>query len=91
MSKKFTAQEIRSAVQKSICEDNIAEMLLQYADELEREKRYEYAIRFDESKNLYARSTDYEYAKRVMDNVCADGLIVCHIVRRSVGEWEEVE
>ena len=29
MAKQYTAQEIRSAVQKSICEDNIAEMLLQ--------------------------------------------------------------
>lgn len=86
---RYTAQEIRTAVQRSICEDNIAEMLLQYADELEREKKYEYAVRMD-SGEVYRQFHDITEARDEAEFVNSDGLIICHAVRREVGEWEEV-
>lgn len=92
MARKFTAQEIRFAVQRSICEDNIAEMLLQYADELEREKKfeYQYAARYFYPSGVIA--TDHIFDNPTDANCFSgsvDGAkkIIC---RREVGEWEEV-
>lgn len=76
MSRRYTAQEIRTSVQKSICEDNIAEMLLQYADELEREKKYEYASVLPDGSMSCAHDDNFEAGY--------------HAFRREVGEWEKV-
>lgn len=83
MAKRYTAEEIRAAVQKSICEDNIAEMLLQYADELERERKYEYAECYFTS----SISTLHESSEDDVRLYASNGSTV---VRRTVGEWEQL-
>lgn len=98
MAKLFTADEIREIADEiGLAHDDIHEkaaaMLYQAADALESEdergKTYEYAVLWDYDNSLFVKSTDYSYIKQKIDEVNADGFIVCHIVRRSVGEWEE--
>ena len=96
---KYTADEMREiADELGLVNDEhhrkASAMLIQSADlmerEDEREKMYEYAVLWDYDNNLFVKSTDYSYIKQKMDEVNADGS-VCHLVRRAVGEWEEVE
>lgn len=68
----------------------VRDMLRHSADLMEREKKYEYAILWDYDDSLCEMSIFYEYIKRRMDEINSDG-VACHLVRRSVGEWEEVE
>lgn len=93
MAKRYTAYQMRVASKS--CEEMghsmFAAMLRQAADAMEREKTYQYAVRFNESQNLHAQSSDYSYVKSKADRINASGFTTCHIVRREVGEWEEVE
>lgn len=70
--------------------EDAAEMLRHAADLMEREKRYEYAIIWDCDDSLCEMSIFHDYIKRRMDEINSDG-VACHLVRREVGEWEEVE
>ena len=96
--RKFTAQEMReAAIVADTVEvadqfygqemDKIAAMLRQAADDLEREekreKKYEYAERCPDGF-VPPLHTD----KGVVNKYIADG---CVLVRREVGEWEEVK
>lgn len=63
--------------------------VLQEREEM-RERKYEYAILWDYDDSLFEASIFHEYIKRRMDEMNADGP-VCHLVRREVGEWEEVQ
>lgn len=98
MSKQYTADEIREIADEiGLAHDDIhekaASMLNQAADALdgedERETKFEYAVLWDYDNSLFVKSMDYSYVKQKMDEVNADGP-ACHLVRRSVGEWEEV-
>lgn len=71
--------------------DIVRDMLRQAADAMEheamREKKYEYSIRFRENQKDYDR--DYIFvSKEYARTVAGDSL---QVVRREVGEWEEVK
>lgn len=94
MARKYNSADFRqmAIVRKTWHDDMTAEMLLEAADlldELEREKKYEYAILWDYDDSLFEASIFYEYIKQRMGELNADGR-ACHLVRREVGEWEEV-
>ena len=95
--RRYTAQEMRkvakslSSSEVNLCFDkrDIAAMLRQAADDMEREKRekkYEYAVKESGSHILPVHS---DYANP-FDGL-ARGDDHCAIVRREVGEWEEVK
>lgn len=79
-----------SVGEDDICDRcEIAEHLRRGKDELVREKKYEYAIIWDYDDSLCEMSIFHDYIKRRMDEINSDG-VACHLVRREVGEWEEV-
>lgn len=95
MSRKYTAEEMRDmALNIIMSEDDwiedAAAMLCQAADEMEREKKYEYAVRWTDG-SISCNSNNIKDALDAESGINADGLIICHAVRREVCEWEEVE
>lgn len=78
MSRRYTAQDMRemALVEESYGWDVVAKMLRQAADDMEREKKYEYATVLPDGSVSCAH-----------DDVMEAGH---HAFRRSVGEWEEV-
>ena len=96
--KRYTAQEMRevakslssSEVNLNFDKRDIASMLRQAADEMEREKKYEYGVKICfESEEHYALDLydDLEAAKEMAELTKGKR----EILRREVGEWEEVE
>ena len=100
MSKIYTAQEMRN------CADNcdasrinpcVSAMLRQAADVMEREecrdKKYQYEVWYTAKDGGARRSTgrafSLESAKRILSMY--KEFSDAHIVRREVGEWEEVK
>ena len=98
MARKYTADEFRQIAdafelrgvvarihngigEREIFARDIVAMLRQAADELEREKRYEYGVFESYGVDEY---DSLEHARRVAGKNA-------RVVRRSVGEWEEVE
>lgn len=85
MSKVFTAQEMRQRAdeEERHWHDHVtAAMLRQAAADLEREKEYEYAIRYPNGS----------VSKMHYNDIIGSKSFVFHtkILRRPVGEWEEV-
>ena len=76
-------------------ENTIAEMLRQAADDMEREKKYEYATKWDDGKidgisPCKDEVTDSISFVQYISSISADNQTGCKLVRREVGEWEEV-
>lgn len=94
--KTYTAQEMRDRAKG--CEFNgdliTTAMLRQAADALEREekqpKKYEYGVR-THTGEIYGQSEDIVEVCDEVAFVNADGPTICDLVRRPVGEWEEVK
>lgn len=92
MSRRYTAQDMRIAAKSFLCSEvslidkrDIAEMLRQAAEMMEREKKYEYAVRTPTGW------IDEEATQNTLEDIklfYEDGDT---IVRREVGEWEEVK
>ena len=95
-SKIYTAQEMREMADE--LDDAIyttaAAMLRQAADALEREetreKNYQYAVKWNGVAISYISSTAEE-ARNAVKELNADGLTIARLVRREVGEWEDVK
>lgn len=94
--KRYTAQEMRiwagqiefdGPVKCGLDACRIAAMLRQAADDMERERRYEYAARYSDG---HIPAFHYRSMDDVLDGEgpFADEEFV--VVRRQVGEWEEV-
>ena len=83
------AEHNHALVEASKYLTEIADRIEKAADATYREKLYEYAILWDYDNSLFVKSIDYSYIKQKMDEVNEDGP-VCHLVRREVGEWEEL-
>lgn len=101
MRRKYSAEEISDAILKlkAFQEDKmtllrIEDMLNQAADDLERERRYEYAVKVTDilDKDICGiyKSADLQDAKDMAETMKDHESIVA-VVRRSVGEWEEVD
>lgn len=110
MTRKYTAQEMREmATEAEVIEvadqfyghdmDTIAAMLRQAADLMEREKkrekRYEYATKWDDGKidgisPCKDEVTDSISFVQYISSISADDQTGCKLVRREVGEWEVV-
>lgn len=95
MAKVYTAQEMRNRAydEEHFWNDHVtAAMLRQAADALEckenRNKKYEYGYRIKVGKSVIVREFDTkaEAVQELIGN-WGDG----EIVRRSVGEWEDVK
>lgn len=85
MSKVFTAQEIRQRAfeEEIFWRDHLtAAMLRQAADLMEREKKYEYTHKYGDDVIAVNHTDDVEKCFVPMGAV---------MVRRPVGEWEEVK
>ena len=96
MSKVFTAQEMRVRADKEErhWHDHVtADMLRQAADALERKekrgKKYEYAVKWlDENSVANNMGEHRKWAESIVRDV---GSSKVRLVRRPVGEWEEVK
>lgn len=93
MDKSYTAQEMREEARIFEARggsSNIAAMLHQAADEIEREerreKKYEYAVKWNDG--LITQISQTFPCKGELDAIRKYNLTV---VRREVGEWEEVK
>lgn len=95
---KYTAYQMRVA--SKACEEGghrtVAAMLRQAAEVMEREereKKWEYGIKWLYHMELIADVSDsFETVReRVGSENNENGLTVCNLVRRTVGEWEEVD
>lgn len=101
MHKVYTAQEMRAfadAIAGDLCDNGhrveytyddlipVIESLRQAADMMEREKKYEYGVRIGENQIDCDRDYIFE-SKEYARTVAGDSL---QVVRREVGEWEEV-
>ena len=101
MSKVFTAQDMREfanyndaayARNPGLYSSAVSAALRQAADLIEREKKYEYAAKYlsiDVEKNVISR-THYESSTQVIDTAVKVHGIRHVVLRREVGEWEEV-
>lgn len=84
--KRYTAQEMRvraDYLEGALADAKTAAMLRQAADMMECERKYEYAEKFKEG------IVSYLHREKPMD--CCDMYSGSVKVRRSVGEWEEVD
>lgn len=91
MSGRYTAQEMRdmALVEEAFGWDVSADMLLQAADMMEREEKrdYEYSVYPPEVNGVFQYRAGAELKAFILKLAgCGDGTIV----RRSVGEWEDV-
>ena len=100
IGKVYTTHDMRDAAkclfscQVDLKHDNrdIARMLRQAADMLEREKSYEYAVKIVRGGHTVGISAGhYETPEKAEKSLthCASGETPV-VVRRSVGDWEEV-
>ena len=93
MAKQYTADEMREIADEiGLAHDDIHEkaaaMLYQAADELEREEKYEYAVKWlDENAVANNMGEHREWAESIVRDVLDSKV---RLVRREVGEWEEV-
>lgn len=102
MSKVFTAQEMRHAEDSREAwgdNDEVNNMLRQAANAMEREKKYQYAVKCN-GNTIYANcngdaiyniTTNACRARSSVKELKAEGFINPRLVRREVGEWEEVK
>lgn len=96
MAKKYTAQEMRQRAnaEEHLWHDRLtAEMLRQAADIMEREKKYEYVARYISRINgeiCENFGNRYDTKEEVMENALRSCCVQTTIMRRAVGEWEEV-
>lgn len=98
---KYTAVEMRSAASYvetyDVFEDHdreIASMLRQAADMMERERKYEYAIKYKKGWSACVErmsKTHYESDALALADACPLVTEETKLVRRAVGEWEEVK
>ena len=100
MARKFTVEEFREmATEAEVIEvydqfdghnmDTIAAMLRQSADAMDREKKYEYAVKIcfgSEEDYALDLHDDLERAKEMAELPSGNR----KIFRREVGEWEEI-
>lgn len=91
-SKVYTASEMRHRADKEqhSYHDNItAAMLRQAADMMEREKKYEYAVEYEDlyhgGWSVYKNGLTLDEAQKLSTESWS------RIVRREVGDWEEVK
>lgn len=102
MSRRYTAQEMREmATEAEVIDvadqflghdmDTIAAMLRQAADYMERERKYEYSQRRHDEK-LGIDVVDMLHCSTIEGAISLHGRFNKNgtIVRREVGEWEEV-
>lgn len=99
-NKIYTAQEMRERaeiIENAFLDIPTAEMLSQAADTLEREeksqKKYEYAAKYlsvDDETDVISK-THYESAEQATVTAVKVHGIGHVVIRRSVGEWEEVK
>lgn len=89
MKTRYTAQEMRemALVEESYGWDVVAKMLRQAADDLEREKKYEYAARYSDG---HIPAFYYRSKEDVLDGECPFSDEEFVVVRREVGEWQTV-
>lgn len=92
--KRYTAQEMRVRAnyeESANANTKTAAMLRQAADMMEREereKKYEFAVNPPEENGVFEYLAGAELMAHMLKlNGCSDGTIV----RREVGEWEEVK
>ena len=88
MSRKYTAQEIRERAEivgKAFLDFQTAQMLLQAADMMESKKRYEYSEKKKDGE------IDIQHQESLKEARSLKFFKDSTIVRREVGEWEEVE
>ena len=73
------------------CTSDVRAMLLQAADLMEREKKYEYAVKFLNQKEFpQVDDSHFDDYKTAMD-MASCWKSECEIVRREVGSWEGIE
>ena len=101
---KYTAQEMRSAASYvetyDVFEDHDREIavMLRYAADLmereeKREKKYEYAARYIsrfDGETYENFGNRYDTEEEVLENAVWPCSVQTTIMRRAVGEWEEV-
>ena len=100
IDKVYTAQDMRDVAKCLSCSEislnfdkrDIARMLRQAADMMERETRYEYAVQIVRAGRKVGMTDGHydtpEKAEKSLTYVPAGETPV--VVRRSVGDWEEV-
>lgn len=87
MDRKYTAQEMRivaDRLEEFGCKGEVPAMLRQAADMMERDKKYEYAGKYSNGTVSLLHYECIDPLKSFVDEHH-------RIVRREVGEWEEVK
>lgn len=95
LRKRLTAQDVRAVIQTSACDAKTAKVMMRYAKYLERkktcEKKYEYKVLYRYNGYLYDSIRHYQNIMSAQKTLGVySGHEDAHIVRREVGEWEEV-
>lgn len=86
-----TAQEMRvraDYLEVALADAKTAAMLRQAADDMERETKYEYSVHPPEVNGVFQCRAGAELKALMLKHACNGDLT---IVRREVGEWEEVK
>ena len=96
--RRFTSQEMRvraDYLEAALADAKTAGMLRQAVDDMEREKKYEYAAMFVRKltgKRIGESASHYGSLAEAKDNhhwpLVGEDIV---FVRRAVGEWEEVK